>query len=321
MIFCVLALLVGSGVLLFRPQALTGEDKLIGSIPRKEEAPANKVSGDEPVTLLFVGDIMLSRKIGEMMEQKDNWNFPFEEIANHVREADIAFGNLEGPISSRGQKSGSIYSFRADPRSVAGLLYAGFDVLSLANNHMLDYGEIALSDTLDILKKNGLVYAGGGKSEEETRSPVIKEVGGVKFAYLAYTRFLRSSYVGYMDQIKIKEDIEKAASSADFVIVSYHAGEEYELRHNAFQEKFAHLAVDAGADLVIGHHPHTPQDTEYYNGAFIAYSLGNFIFDQNFSEETSKGLMLKVVVRNKKIENIEPINIKFNKFYQPYVVQ
>jgi poly-gamma-glutamate synthesis protein (capsule biosynthesis protein) len=278
-------------------------------------------------SIIFVGDIMLSRFIGTKMSQKSDWTFPFAESATFLKDADLTFGNLEGPITERGTKMGSLYSFRANKKSVEGLTYAGFDVVSVANNHIFDYGNDGITDTLDILKTNGMSYVGGGKDYNEAHSAVVKEINGTKVAFLGYTNLLPSflgksgavpSIASY-DTTQLRDDIKNAKSKADIVIVSFHFGTEYELKHNGFQEAAAHTAIDAGADLVVGHHPHVVQDIEKYKNKYIVYSMGNFVFDQNFSEDTRKGLAVKAIISNKKIERIETYDVNFNSAYQPFV--
>ncbi|MDD5590271.1 MAG: CapA family protein [Candidatus Portnoybacteria bacterium] len=277
----------------------------------------------KPITLLFAGDIMLSRSVGKKMAELENWKWPFEKIGEYLSGADLTFGNLESVISDEGRNVGSIYSFRADPRVAAGLVFAGFDVLSVANNHIGDWGRLAFEDSFKILEENGIGHAGGGFSEEEAHQAVIKEVEGTKFAFLAYTTLgakwteavASSSGAAWLDE-RISEDIGRARGQADIVIISIHFGEEYQTKSNSFQQKIARAAIDSGADLVIGHHPHVAQETENYKCGWIAYSLGNFIFDQYFSKETMEGMLLRVIVRNGKIESFEPIRIKITSDYQ-----
>ncbi|MDO8603929.1 MAG: AmmeMemoRadiSam system protein B [bacterium] len=285
-------------------------------------------NSNETSTLIFVGDIMLSREINNIMNKNSDWRYPFLKTADFLKNADLTFGNLEGPISRNGVKVGSIYSFKADPRSVEGLLYSGFDVLSVANNHIWDYGAEAFGDTLKILKDNGISYIGGGLSYEEAHMPVIREIRGAKIAYLGYTNLLSLSLgnknskpaIAFPDKDQIILDVQKAKMHADIVIVSFHWGDEYETQHNSFQEELAHATIDAGAHLVVGHHPHVIQEIEKYNGGYIAYSLGNFVFDQNFSEDTKSGLVLTVALRDKKIVEIRKHIIKFTPSYQPFLV-
>ncbi len=104
-------------------------------------------------------------------------------------------------------------------------------------------------------------------------------------------------------------------------MISFHWGNEYEIHHNSFQENLAHVAIDAGANLVVGHHPHVIQEIEKYKDGYIAYSLGNFVFDQNFSEDTKSGLLLSVTLKNKKIEQVTSEKVNFNSSYQPFIVR
>lgn len=271
---------------------------------------------------------MLSRAIGEIMAKKNDWRYPFLEIADFLKGADITFGNLEGPISARGTKVGSIYFFRADPRAIEGLLYAGFDVLSIANNHIWDYGADAVRDTLTIVKNASLGVIGGGADYQEAHKPLIKEAKGIKVAFLGYTDLISPSLgsktakpaIAFMDIEQAIVDIKEARTLADLVVVSLHWGNEYETVHGRDQEKIAKALIDAGAQLIIGHHPHVVQAVEEYGGGYIAYSLGNFVFDQNFSPETRRSLILKVVVDNKNISQIMPMEIIFTSSFQPYLL-
>jgi len=265
------------------------------------------------VTLVLVGDIMLDRGVEAMIKNKgeEDYKFPFLKIADYLNKADIVFGNLESPISDKGVRVGSIYSFRAEPKTIEGLTFAGFDVLSVANNHAFDYGREALEDTLLRLKKAGIDCVGTG-------SPVIKEINGstgspLKVAFLAYTNLGSPAWgISWADQNNIEEiktEIKDIKSKADILIVSLHAGEEYQKTPAQFQVEFFKIAREAGADVVFGHHPHVVQPD--------FYSLGNFIFDQGFSKETMKGLLLEVVIRNKKIQEVKQKEVKINGEFQP----
>jgi len=281
----------------------------------------------QQVTLMFVGDIMLDRGVEWSVNQygKGDWKFPFLKIIDGLNEADILFGNLESPISDKGVKVGSIYSFRATPKAITGLTFAGFDILSVANNHIFDYGRLAMEDNFKRLKLAGIAYVGGGFNEIEAHSPVIKNLRGTKLAFLAYNNLGSkhwaakgdNSGIGWLEEEKLAEDIKEAKEKADIVVVSMHFGDEYQPKPNSEQKTFAHLAIDSGADLVVGHHPHVVQGIENYKGKYIAYSLGNFVFDQGFSKETMEGLLLKVVVEDAKIKEVIPIDIKINQYFQP----
>ena len=277
-----------------------------------------KKEGNSKIIILAVGDIMLNRGVEYMVKKEGSgdFKFPFFKIADYFKKADILFGNLESVISDKGVKVGSIYSFRAEPQAIDGLVFTGFDILSVANNHIFDYGREAMEDNFKKLKEVGIDYLGGGFNEKEARSGIIKEIKGTKITFLAYTNkgteywqaIGNRSGIGWLDE-RIKEDIKKAKEKSDLVIVSLHFGEEYQTKPNEEQKYFAQLAIDSGADLVIGHHPHIVQLVEKYKDGVIAYSLGNFVFDQYFSEETMKGLLLEIIIENKK--NSPPRNKNF----------
>ena len=295
-------------------------------------------SEKETAVIILVGDIMLDRGVEYMVETQGNkdFTFPFLKIAEYLQKADILFGNLECPISDKGTNVGSIYSFRANPQAINGLCFAGFDVLSLANNHTLDYTRYALEDTFSRLNQAGIGYVGAGFNEEQAYSPIIKEINGstnslqVKVAFFAYTNLGpetwkaegENSGMAWINQEyieKIKKDIGKAKEKADILIVSLHAGVEYSIEPTQFQTFFAKAVIDAGADIVVGHHPHIVQKNEKYKNGWIFYSLGNFVFDQSFSEQTMNGQIVEVLIEDNKIKEIIPKQIELNEYFQPKV--
>jgi poly-gamma-glutamate capsule biosynthesis protein CapA/YwtB (metallophosphatase superfamily) len=277
-------------------------------------------------TMLFAGDVMLSRTVGKRMKAEDDWKYPFEKIAPTLREADLAFANLECPVSDVGKNKGHLYSFRADPRAIEGLTFAGFDVLSVANNHMYDWGRPALVDTMDRLRAAGIKPVGAGRNDLEAHYPVLVNLHGVRIAFLAYvdvppreaTAGLDTPGVAWLDPERALEDIRFARPLADLVIVSLHWGIEYTRKPQRSQVELAHKMIDAGADLIVGGHPHVVQPLEEYHGRYIAYSLGNFIFDQH-DQPTHHGLMLRVTLEGKKISTVEGIPIDIDGTLQAVV--
>ena len=311
---------------------LIGEQKLIEISSASLQVSENLPKEQKSIILIFVGDIMLDRGVEYMVEKwgDGDFKFPFLKIADELQKADILFGNLEGPISDKGIKAGSIYSFRAEPKAIEGLTFSGFDIISISNNHALDYGREAFEDTLLRLKEEEINYVGGGFNEAEAFSPIIKEINGTKIAFLAYTNLGSPSWaatdeksgiawVDWNNFEKIKNDIKKAKENSDVLIVSLHSGEEYTSEPTQFQIEFSQAAIDAGADLVVGHHPHIVQQSEKYRAGYIFYSLGNFVFDQGFSKETMQGQIIKVLIENSKIKEIIPTNIKLNQYFQPEI--
>lgn len=263
----------------------------------------------QELTLLFVGDIMLDRGVEwEIKKNGGDWRWPFLKIAGTLQKADLVFGNLESQISDKGTNVGSIYSFRANPDSIEGLTYAGFDVLSVANNHSLDYTREAFEDSVSRLWQAGIVPVADILA--------IKEIKDVRIGFLAYNNFPGVATVGWDNLQETMEYINHAKSRVDVLVVSLHAGEEYAQEPNEFQETFAQYAIDAGADLVIGHHSHVAQPLERYKQGWVAYSLGNFVFDQPFSEETMQGAMLKIVLEDKTIKNVSLLPTRLTSSFQ-----
>ena len=294
------------------------------------QTPAPSPSPPARFTLLFAGDIMLDRGVEYKLKQNGaDWKFPFLLIADELRKADMVFANLESQISDKGYNVGSIYSFRADPASLEGLVFAGIDVVSVTNNHSFDYTKAAFSDSLLRLQAADIAYTGGGQNIAEAREPVIKDIQGTRIGFLAYSSFGGASWqatqnqsgILFMDENNLDQlqiDIQRAKQKADILVVSIHAGNEYQKYPTAFQQEFGRKAIDAGADLVIGHHPHVTQPLEQYKNGWIAYSLGNFIFDQAFSAETMQGAILQVTLLDKQITQVELRQTKLNENYQVY---
>lgn len=282
------------------------------------------------ISLGFVGDIMLDRGTKTNIEKhrSGNYIFAFEKMKGYLKNFDILFGNLEGPISDKGTLAGSIYSFRMEPRSAKSLKEAGFDILSVANNHMGDWGKVAMKDTFQNLKDAGIIYSGGGDNKEEAYEAKNISAGDTKIAYLSFSEFGKGYLeagesapgIAIISDEKLKVGIEKAKAENDIVIVSFHFGDEYKKEPNDYQKTIARKAIDYGADLVVGHHPHVAEPIEKYKDRYIAYSLGNFVFDQYFSKETMEGLVLKATVENKKITEVSSDKTVINEYFQPELV-
>jgi poly-gamma-glutamate synthesis protein (capsule biosynthesis protein) len=209
------------------------------------------------------------------------------------------------------------------------LKFTGFDILSVANNHIFDYKREAMEDSFKRLKEAKIDYLGGGFNEKEACSPIIKEIGKTKIAFLAFSNLgtplwgagEKKSGICWLEKEKMEKIIKETKKETDIVVVSFHYGEEYFLMPTQFQISISRSAIDSGADLVVGHHPHCVQPIEKYKNSWIAYSLGNFVFDQNFSKETMEGLILKVLIENSKIKEAIPIKVKINQFYQPEIAE
>jgi gamma-polyglutamate biosynthesis protein CapA len=297
---------------------------------KTEELELEEEKEPEEYTLVFAGDVMLDRGVRYMVEKHgQDYSFPFLKIKERTEGADIFFANLESMISDQGNKIGSIYSFRASPLAMQGLVSAGINVVSLANNHTFDYNRLAFEDTMKRLKENDIKYTGAGFNSQEAHSATVFDLKEVKVGFLGYTEFLydyafsqeNRSGITVLNQENLERDIRKAREEVDFLIVTFHYGDEYQKEPNEKQISLSRKAIDYGASLVIGHHPHVVQSIEKYQGKYIAYSLGNFIFDQYFSQETMNGFLLEVKLKNKEIASVRKIHYQLNEFYQPEFIE
>lgn len=283
----------------------------------------------EKVSLIAVGDISYSRGVERIVKKENDINYPFLKIYDYLKSADLVFGNLETPITPGPEIPDFEMIFRSNPGTEQALKQAGFSILSLANNHTLNFGEKGLKDTLNYLENVGIKYVGAGQNEQEAYQPVYIEKKGIKFAFLAYTdtdivpAFYEASSnnagTAFMRIEKMKKAVKEAKKKADFVIISMHAGIEYVNEPNKSQINFAHAAIDAGADLVIGHHPHVVQTLEKYKGKYIFYSLGNFVFDQPQMQETKEGLAIKIYFDKNGIDKISFLPVVMENLAQPRI--
>jgi len=277
-------------------------------------------------TLVFLGDMMFDRGVETSTRNNFGGDFNrFFDNLNELKNADILFANLEGPVSDVGNNVGSIYSFRMDPNALVAIKNAGFDIVSFANNHVGDWNVSAFKDTLTRLDEIGILKAGAGINKGDASDPKIIEKNGIKFGFLGFSDVgpawmeAKDNSAGILlaSDPNLPQIIKNAKEKVDVLIVSFHFGDEYKKVHNTRQEKLATKAIDNGADLVIGHHPHVIEDIGSYKGKPIVYSLGNFIFDQYFSKDTMRGMLYKVTFSGKEIVNTESKMITLNKKYQP----
>lgn len=283
----------------------------------KQLAPTVFLSKWQPpksVSLIAVGDVMLSRNVAAKMKA-NGADYPFLNVKDFLKTGDIVFGNLETPITPGPMVNTPSMTFRADINSAPALKDAGFTILSLANNHTPNFGERGLLDTFKYLTDNGIQFVGAGNNTETANAPVYIAEEGMTFAFLAYNNedVVPAYYeagpkrpgTALMNVEKMKTAVKAAKENADFVIVSMHSGTEYANLPDEVQISFARAAIDAGAELVIGHHPHVIQSMEKYHDKYIFYSLGNFIFDQMFSMATREGLALKIDFNKDGVTNVK----------------
>ena len=283
----------------------------------------------ENISVIFVGDLMLSRGVNDRMRSYNNYFYPFQELEGFLNNADLTFGNLESPILHGNYVPVNSFSFDAHPETANSMAKAGFDVLSMANNHAGNMGQAGFLKSFEKLNENGMYYVGAAKKKSDLdQQGVITEVEGVKIGWLAYA-YGPSHYgtdgdypgMALMDIEKMKQDVERLKKQTDHVFVSMHAGTEYTENISSQQRNFAQAAIDQGASLVIGHHPHVVQRIERYNNGFIMFSLGNFVFDQMWSQDTRRSLATKIYLDKEDINRFEYYPLKIYDYSQPRLAE
>ena len=281
----------------------------------------------KPVSLIAVGDISYSRGVGRVVRYKNDINYPFANVKDYFKTADIVLADLETPITPGREIMDGEMVFRSNPGTEKALKEAGISMVSLANNHTPDFGDKGLIDTFTYLTQAGIDYIGAGENIDKANTPLKIEKNGIKFAFLAYndSGVVPKNYeatdntagTAFMDIEKMTQTVEKAKNYSDIVVVVMHSGTEYESKPNQTQVNFARSAIDSGADLVIGGHPHVVQTAELYKGKYIFYSLGNFILDQMWSLETRQGIIIKATFNKTSAEKIELVPTIIENYSQP----
>ena len=271
----------------------------------------------QEIVINAVGDIMLAGA-GNATFQRLGCDYPFAATAIELHKGDIAVGNLETPIAWSGTEfMFKKFRFRADPKCGPALKRAGFSVLTLANNHIMDFGEPALLETLHNLDSNGILSTGAGQNLLAARGKTMLQVKGAKVAFLAYSVTLPVEFFAASDRsgtapgypLYYKKDIALAKASSDYVVVSFHWGLEGADMPHLFQVATAHAAIDAGADVVLGHHPHVLQGIERYKKGIIFYSLGNFAFG-SFSPSAARSVIARITLDHGiKAVELVPLNV------------
>ncbi len=272
--------------------------------------------GAEPIVLAAVGDILLGASAAPVLRER-GFDHAFEATRELLSGADLAVGNLEAPLTaSRDEFREKTFRFKVPPTAAGALQRAGFDVLTLANNHMGDFGPAGVLDTLATLDAQGISRCGAGADLAEARRPVILEVRGEKIAFLAYSKTFPTEFYagtrrpgtapGYPSHVT--RDVAAARRQADYVVVSFHWGGERETVPKDYQRSLGRLAIDSGAQVVLGHHPHVAQGVERYGEGIIYYSLGNFAFG-SYSENSKLGLIARVSLAEGRVASAEVLPV------------
>lgn len=293
-------------------------------------ASAAEQPPQDDLTIAAVGDLMLGNRTEPFLKEFGP-DYPFDDVKTVLGKADIVVGNLESPISTRGTAvQNKKFTLRAGKIALQTLTAGGIRVVTLANNHTMDFGPLALQDTLSGLDENGILYTGAGMDLDDARAPALLKIKGKTLAFLSYSltfplEFFASANrpgtaPGYKEYVKA--DIEKVRPFADIVVVSFHWSAELLTAAKDYQIALGRQSIDWGADLVLGHHPHVLQELELYKGRLIAYSLGNFIFGSE-SNRTNSSMILLLTFKGKSLARVEAVPLDVNNYrvkYQPRVL-
>ncbi len=284
----------------------------------------------EEIVITAVGDIMLAGKWAPFLREK-GYDFPFDGIRKELAASDISLANLESPIAESGQEySEKQFRFRAEPHVAKAIRSAGFNLVTLANNHSMDFGSEALLETLQHLSNYGIAWIGAGKNLSEARKSALFTIKGKKIAFLGYSltqpveffasRNRAGTAPGY--ETFVTADITNARREADYVIVSFHWGKEAISTVQPYQRTAAHKAIDAGADVIIGHHPHVLQGIEQYKNGLIFYSLGNFAFASKSSVADVSAMIRLTLDDNRREAEILPLDVLHRRVgFQPQLLK
>jgi len=289
------------------------------------------------ICLIVTGDIMLGGEFLKFKEEENvSYEYPFEALTEVFAQADIIFGNLECPLSRGGPaRVDTNIVLKTPPASVTALKYLNYDVVSLANNHVNDYGEEGLVETIEILRKNHIPCVGAGRNLEEASQEVTHDRNGLRISFFGYTASEKhgGSIIADADTAgcapydfsKIKSDIDRIKNHCDVICISLHWGFEGYVYPSPQQVELAHKIIDAGAHIVVGHHPHVIQGFERYKHGVIFYSLGNFFFPDFYTksgtlhqwpEESNRSLVARCWINKAKVTRVEPCFTFMNRDYR-----
>lgn len=304
--------------------------KLFG-VP-EEIAPESLIRPKSRAKLTFVGDIIFGRYVQVAMEARNDFSAPFRSVADRLKESDLTIGNLECTLSDNfpqpEREDPKTFRFKTGTVTVSGLKLADIDYLGRANNHSFDFGPQGMDDTSRTLDEAGIKHFGMGHNLEEARRPAIATLGDLSFAFLAYNG-ISDDYDGAtvdspgtspLIEEYVREDVRAAVASGHIVVPFFHWGIEYVALPTDEQRRFAQIAIDEGASIVIGSHPHWVQAVETYKGKAIVYSLGNFVFDQAWSRETTEGVIADLWFEGDKVTGVDLIPILIVEEHRPILL-
>lgn len=298
--------------------------------PGQFDLVRDTVTGPAPVSMTWVGDIIFGRYVHMAMERVGDFSAPFWDVYQDLIWADLTIGNLECSISDNivPPVNRDTFSFSTYPAAIEGLKLAEIDILSRANNHTMDFGRQGMNDTAAALDAAGIRHFGIGENLDAARKAVVVELQGVKYAFIGYNGVTDHwdgagpDWAGTMpmEPDYVIQDIQRELAAGHVVIPYFHWGVEYVADPTSEQRDFAHLAIDHGAAMVMGSHPHWVQAVETYQGKAIVYSLGNFIFDQAWSIETQQGMIAHVWMQGSQALSIDLVPVFIEQEHRPRIM-
>lgn len=289
-------------------------------------APVAAEDGED-IRLIFGGDVTLAAWYPEIVPDIRDHDWPFARLQELFRSADLVMVNCESAITRSENREPKQFNFKMDPDLTQVFVRAGISLVTLANNHVYDYGADGLRDTLRYLDAVGVGYVGAGMTLAEARRPVFRFIKGKRIAFLGYGNYSPATEntpgVAYRYPQHVIEDVRSAKQDgADIVVINFHWGIERAREPVMNDRALAYQAIDAGADIIVGHHPHVLQPTETYHGKVIAWSLGNFIFGGNRHPGKESALFDVVISPDGALSHrLVPIRIDAAETrYQPYII-
>ena len=295
--------------------ATCGEGQEAAQAPEAPAANPYKHEGPFSLTFASTGDLMFAREVGTFVDAHGG-AAALANVADELSAPDVTIANVEAPLTNDESDAliGKDVYWMSRPAGIDALKAAGIDVVSLANNHIMDYGAAGLRDTLEALDGAGILHAGAGLTESTASEPAELEVNGVRIAFFSWTDIIPDNFLAYgegagvvsarMNMADACKRVSEAKETHDIVIVAMHWGVEYQAYIDEAQQQVpAHQLVDAGADVIVGNHPHVIEGIEFYNGALISYSQGDFVCD-HYSQETGESFILNFTLTQDGVRDV-----------------
>ncbi|MBU9714840.1 CapA family protein [Evansella tamaricis] len=328
LVYCIAIIIFITGAFAFYQLTQQNHSIPVDSVEKaasivKERVPFQPTRGEaaawgrieEPVRITFVGDVLLDLTIKETIRTKGH-DYPFVYVKDDLQSVDLAVANLETPLTKRDSSykdTNQRFNFQSNPEDFQGIINAGFDLVSLGNNHALDYGEKGLLDTMEALEDYGFDYIGAGRTIDEAFQSQTYKINGKTISIMGATRFVPSGswytfgqntlagVAGAYDLDYLVEMVKREKEGTDYLVLYIHWGIERTDRPAEYQKYYVRKLVEAGVDAIVGHHPHVLQGFEYYDGVPVAYSLGNFLFPDYVTGPTAETGLLTLTFDDGKI--------------------